>query len=374
MVKQRPDSSSLVQGTAQMTNTIERELEKPYKTNIEALKSELSKEGKAFTLENLLTKVTQKEQVVGDEKLVGLDKLGLQTLKNEIERIVKDLVSVHREAGFETWDIVHYKFAQWINDARRKNCIEIFTTNYDYLFEVAFEKFDITYFDGFVGSYKPFFHALSVEDDKLLNHWPKLWKIHGSLGWEYDKTSEKIIRIDNTVGSIVVYPSILKYDKSKKQPFVTYLDRLSNFIRTEDSVLFITGYSFGDDHINDTILSALKRSSNSSIIVFLFEDILDTDPLATLAKNQTKLSVYASKHGIIGGKYGEWKLKAEPSEDEAELMQSYFKRDLKEIIDKGKVVGHGELLTGSVGLGDFVKLTNFLSELNYLNYVSTHAK
>lgn len=45
----------------------------------------------------------------------------------------------------------------WIRKGRRAQAVEIFTTNYDLIFELAFEKYEIPYFDGFVGAVEPFF-------------------------------------------------------------------------------------------------------------------------------------------------------------------------------------------------------------------------
>jgi hypothetical protein len=359
MVGQRPTGDSLVPGTVRMTKEIVDTL-KAYDDVFKLLKKELDDEKKQFTLENVISKINQKELVVAGEKLCGLNRDELKKLREEIEKLVHKLVSVHEEKDFHDWDIIHYKFIQWINDANRKKSIELFTTNYDYLFEIAFERYNIPFFDGFIGSYQPFFSSDSVEDDHLLDKWPKLWKIHGSLGWDYDIQDGKIIKAERNTGKIIVYPSILKYDKSKKQPFISYLDRLSRFVRTDDSILFITGYSFGDDHINDAILTSLGRSKNSSVIVFLFDDFLEDSAICKLAKNQTRLSIYGKRKAVIGGKYGEWKLKSEPAEDEIELLDGFFIRDIIDILDgTGAKVGTKPGLVGDFKLVGFIELVNW---------------
>lgn len=52
----------------------------------------------------------------------------------------------------------------YIEYAQRKFPIEIFTTNYDYLFEIALENHFVPYFDGFIGSFQPFFFSSALED------------------------------------------------------------------------------------------------------------------------------------------------------------------------------------------------------------------
>ena len=62
---------------------------------------------------------------------------------------------------------------------------EIYTTNYDMLFEMALEANYTPYFDGFTGSYEPFFSPESIEtfprEEDFTSRWIRLWKIHGSL-------------------------------------------------------------------------------------------------------------------------------------------------------------------------------------------------
>lgn len=374
MVKERPSGGPLILGTDGMTKKIRLELDKTYKAIFDQLEKEIEGDNKQFTLENIISKISQKELVVGDEKLCGLNKKGLKELREAIEKLINNLVSVHNEKDFFDWNLTHYKFVQWVNDANRKSCIEVFTTNYDYLFEIAFEKYNIPFFDGFVGSYKPFFFSEAVEDDLTLPQWTKLWKVHGSLGWEHDTSNGKIIKGDRNSSSIIIYPSILKYDKSKKQPFLSYLDRLGSFVRSDDAVLFISGYSFGDDHINDVILNALGKGRTSSIIVFLFDDFTEKSAIAEIAKNQTRLSVYGKRNAVIGGKFGCWKLKSEPSDDEVDLLETYFGRDMIDVFDAGgKKIGTKPDCLGDFKLVDFSQLTNFLSELSYINYVKMYA-
>ena len=45
----------------------------------------------------------------------------------------------------------------WLNLQNRDYSKEIYTSNYDLIFEKSLEEVQIPYFDGFVGSYEPFF-------------------------------------------------------------------------------------------------------------------------------------------------------------------------------------------------------------------------
>jgi hypothetical protein len=75
------------------------------------------------------------------------------------------------------------ELAAWIGGTDRWHPIEIFTPNYDLLMEEAFERLEIPFFDGFSGSFQPFFDPSSISNDDLPPRWARLWKLHGSLGW-----------------------------------------------------------------------------------------------------------------------------------------------------------------------------------------------
>lgn len=369
----RPVFDSLICGTKEMTQIVEKLFEgkkgnEKFHNAIQIIKKEIENEQRKFHIESLVSKISQKEIVVGDEKLCGLSKSEFGEMKSQIEEKIKNLVSIHSEADFLKWDITHYKFAEWIADANRKYCVEIFTTNYDYLFEIAFEKNGMPYFDGFIGSFSPSFHSYSVEDDSLLKNWTKLWKLHGSLGWEFDEVNKKFIRGNKDSGKIVVYPSIFKYDKSKKQPYVSYLDRLNRFIKTDDTVLFICGYAFGDEHINDTILNALSKSRTSSAIVFLYDDFDENSEIVKYAIDEKRISIYGLRKAVIGGKYGSWQLKNQPSIDDDIQIGTYFLQDAPIPVDKKGQGTEINTMEGNFVLVDFTQLVSFLSDLNYSNY------
>lgn len=376
MIKEKPSKGtdgkdimvSLVPGTEEITNKVVDTIKTSKEQKaIQLIKVELEAEGKRFHIENLLSKIVQKEQVVGVEKLCGLTKSELASLKKNVENVIRELVSVHKEKELSEWLKTHIKFAKWINEASRKSGIEIFTINYDYLLEIAFENNDYPYFDGFVGSYSPFFYSNSVEDDSLLTYWAKIWKIHGSLGWDIEENSKKIIKTGKDLDSLIIFPSIEKYDNSKKQPYISYLDRLSKFIKSEDTVLFICGYSFGDEHINEIILSSLARTRSGCVISLLFDDLNENDHIHKVVKNETSLSVYGRRNAIIGGRFGNWVLKSQPSLDDDIQIGKYFLQDAP--VPKSST-GKGDEenpRTGDFLLVDFVNFIDFISQNSFIN-------
>lgn len=339
--------------------------EKNYKKALKEIKNEIGED--RFNIETLLSCLHSKFEAIGNGKLNGLCKSDFENLINKIKSNIKNLVSIHKNINIQNHP--HDDFAKWIKNANRNIPIEIFTTNYDFLLEIAFEENNIHYYDGFVGSYEPFFSAELVEDLKILPDFVKLWKIHGSLGWYYEKNKNKIIKKYNSNNNedLFIYPSHLKYSESKKMPYEALMDRLNNFLKQDDALLIIIGYSFNDHHINERIISGVNKSNNSSIIAFLHEDnFKENNKVAFLAKNNKRLSVYSKRNTVIGGIYGEWKLKKEPSKDDTININLFFDEDAPQMNEEiNKEIKGDEKWTGSgvLILTDFNSFVKFITEM-----------
>lgn len=338
-IKEGASEKSIVPGIVRMTREITDSVSsqsKEFKNAIIKIQNELRTNKMDFTIENLLSVITQKHAVVGNETLCGLDCAQWKELRSSVEKEIKNRVSVHLYKDKFQDNFTQGDFAKWIKNGKRKEAIEIFTTNYDYLFEIGLEHNDVPYYDGFIGSYYPFFFPSSVEDLQFMPSITKLWKLHGSLGWSYNADLKKITRALPDDSNIMIFPSSLKYDNSKKQPYVSFMDRLSNFIKKDDGVLFVCGYSFGDQHINEVLTTALEKTSTSHVVVLFYDKVtgvegdiiydLDEDcEIKTLALSNSRLSVYGMTSAVIGGKYGTWKLKNHTSnDDDAVILDLYF--------------------------------------------------
>lgn len=376
-LSKKNDKSLIVPAITKMTTEIVKkvgEIDKKYKAALDEIKQELGDSN--FNVETILSNLEQKSTLIGKGVLNSLKKEDFEKVIIEIKKNVREMVSVHKadDSKIVTTDLVrelvHTDFANWIGQAERKYPIEIFTTNYDFLFELGLEHKEIPYYDGFCGSLRPFFNPESVEDFSFLAKQTKLWKIHGSLGWHYDKDTDKILRVSPDDDDILIYPSNLKYKDSKKQPYESLLDRLSNFVKQDDSILITCGYSWGDEHINSRILSALKTSTTSHVIGLMFDKY---DPLKLESKvvkiglENSKVSIYGSRHCVIGCSFGEWVLKSEPSKDDTVSINLYFDEDAhsnpaedlkKETTGSEVWTGKGEFI-----LPDFSKLVNFLNSM-----------
>lgn len=158
--------------------------------------------------------------------------------------------------------------------------VNLFTTNYDLFNELALEQSRYSYTDGFTnGLVNRFsvseFHRrpIDLDDrfrDRLLPIGPffRLYKLHGSVNWSLENASQdEVTRIDyrNVKDhsaedhNVMIAPMSSKHALTQNEPYSDLFREFVNVIAQPNSVLFTTGFSFGDDHITSLIQEALSR-------------------------------------------------------------------------------------------------------------------
>lgn len=190
-----------------------------------------------------------------------------------------------------TDDTPHKIFSQWLKAlySTRISPVEIFTLNYDLIFEEAMENAGVPFFDGFIGSSRPFFAPESVDIEYGDSNnsfyppigWTRLWKLHGSINWfSLNKGEETIItrtsyQKDEAERELMIFPSREKYSQSRKLPFLTYQDRLRKFLAKGETLLVVCGYSFSDQHINEILFQGLRSNPRLTIIALIYGDCVE---------------------------------------------------------------------------------------------------
>jgi hypothetical protein len=381
MAKRKEDAPH-VPGVAKMTEIVVENVSEDatFKPVLDAIRTELENTGLGFNLETLLTNVEDKIRIIGDGELNGINKDKFKKLAQKIRENIREIVSVHKDLTDEQeQQLAQYDFAKWVKNADRKYAVEIFTTNYDYLIEIGLEAMDVPYYDGFTGAYMPFFNAESLEDMSFLPRQTKLWKMHGSLGLHERNTDsvQKIIRKGSDSEDLLIYPSSFKYSNSKKMPYAAFMDRLNDFLKQDDAVLFVCGYSFGDEHINERIISALNTKFASHVFVLFYDvakisakkeyTLIQNSKLVQIAATNRRISVLGTRNAIIGTVYGTWRLKREPDKGDSLNIQWYFDEDAPintgvklNVEQQGDEVWTGE---GELTLPDFASFVDFLKNM-----------
>jgi hypothetical protein len=93
-----------------------------------------------------------------------------------------------------------------------------------------------------------------------------IYKLHGSTNWY--KSGEKIQRRrEDEKDSVMIFPHRDKFKESYEMPFFELVSRFQNCLRKTNTVLFIIGYGFGDEHINRIIKEAVIANLNLQVFV-----------------------------------------------------------------------------------------------------------
>jgi hypothetical protein len=334
------------------------------------LLAELIKAGKnKENIEDVLSFLRSLLSVSKGGEVRGLTEIELTELQHLIcAEIVKKL-----NVQLPNQETPYHNLGNWIKSIDRKIAIEIFTTNYDILTEQSLEDLEIPYFDGFVGAKRSFFDLRAVEDNLIPIHWSRLWKIHGSINWYQERIAKQLkvyrssdVREKLEVGEVshLIYPSHLKYEESRKMPYLALIDQLTRFIRKKSSFLILCGYSFNDGHINDAIINALKSNPTAMVLGLMYEkyNFPEKDGVESerypeayrLAKGQHNLNVWTFDKAIIGTNIGSWCTGKESNEAENEIIEFIEKYTDKDGNPTGKNI---------IKLGDFLQFTSFLKRM-----------
>lgn len=279
-------------------------------------------------IESMLGRIRSKlDALAAADVLCGLTKAKWEGVDSTIRRRIAELATP-TPASIPA-DLPHHAFARWTRNTTRRCPVEVFTTNYDTLFETAFDHLRVPHFDGFVGSQFAFYSPETVENDEILPSpaWVRYWKLHGSVTWTMAQVRSelRITRgLPSPTGELIL-PSHRKYDESRKQPYRSLMDRLAKVLARQDSLLVACGFSFSDQHINAVLLDAVEQHPRTHVLMLCYSDISDTDELAKWARRFPNILVIGPNAGVISGRYGVWSvsgtLNAQLEEDTGNLVR-----------------------------------------------------
>lgn len=318
------------------------------KTAFEKVEKHLLTDGcTSVNIETHLSFIRGLKAIAGASIVRDLSVDDLTSLEDEMCRLIGERV----DRLLPETENPYTQLAAWVASTTRSAPVEVFTTNYDLLSEQALERFRTPYFDGFSGSKEAFLDTHSIDHDELPPRWARLWKLHGSINWTIN-VGKQVCRVGVTTGKCVIHPSHLKYDESRRMPYLAMIDRLRAFIRKPSSILVICGYSFRDEHLNACLVEGLTGSPRSAVFGLLYGKLVDYPEALKLAGTAGNLSLFATDGALIGTREGFW--------------------DNRDLGDVATLSGAVELIPDPVGgtakvalfnLGDFAYLGRFLEAL-----------
>lgn len=206
--------------------------------------------------------------------------------------------------------------------------VNIFTTNVDVFLDKSLEDLGLEYNDGFNGRFKPSFslHNFKKSRFKKSLHYDKtaeipvfnLLKLHGSLSWDFDEndasdeivfscdlgrvkaiagrpvSAEHVLQVadnatiatlaeaalgvvadESTDAFMVGYEKLLIVNPTREkfkhtllnQTYYELLRLYSNELEKENTVLFVAGFSFADEHLREITLRA--ANSNPTLVIYV---------------------------------------------------------------------------------------------------------
>jgi len=281
-------------------------------------------------VELMLNRVRQFREVAGKVGVRGLSADELSVLDKHICQSIRSRVT----RSLPPPSTPYHSLAEYIG-RHRSPSTELFTTNYDLLLEEALEYHQVPYFDGFVGSSRPFFDQKAIEDVEVPPRWARLWKLHGSINWRFNRASKAVFRTEreDSGDELLIHPSHLKYDESRRMPYLVMADRLKHFLKRGERpvALFIMGYSFGDEHINEALIDCLRSNPSAACFAMQYGALAGYPTAIKLAMDNSNLSVMAKDRAVIRRQEAPWLMT--PTRDASALSDVFTVHPLTAGVD-----------------------------------------
>lgn len=199
----------------------------------------------------------------------------------------------------------------------------LFTTNYDLSIEWAADSIDLNVINGFMGLHSRRFSPQSFDlgfrnvqakgEAQFGSYNVYLAKLHGSLTWkqvggqfyevqatEAGKEIQAFADGETDDLAFTVLPSAAKYIQTVGFVLGELFRRYSEFLARPQSALIVSGYGFGDEHINRLLVSALLNPT-FQLVVYLPEFSGPESISALPVAAQNLLSLQSPRVTFVGG-------------------------------------------------------------------------
>lgn len=188
---------------------------------------------------------------------------------------------------------VNMWFYKWMEQfANRGYILRMYTLNYDRIFKVLLQTHNLDVFEGFEldGPAVDYNQKIPPDLPRIVTDFDShvFYNLHGSAYWEPGKYNLNGIEgyqyylvpfgdIDSYVKafeiekgkSLLLTNIITGYQKVQRTAVAPFRQMFSAFDRDcfEADIIYVIGYSFGDEHINDIIRNARKFNKKAEIII-----------------------------------------------------------------------------------------------------------
>ena len=213
------------------------------------------------------------------EKTDDTRRVKIEPLKKALQTKIKEFCTLDLDENQAPHkDFLNKITARKNNDAR----VQLFTTNYDTLFEQAANKAGFVIIDGFSFTHPREFAGkwfdLDIvnrektrlkQEESFVTKVFHLYKLHGSLNWtkEINNGKDKIIQKDKVEEPLIIYPASEKYESSYEQPYFEMMSRFQQALRREETLLIVIGFGFQDKHIKNVIVEAVEQNPSFQLLI-----------------------------------------------------------------------------------------------------------
>lgn len=266
------------------------ELTKELSNRSEGLKANIQKAADETDIETFLSLVMLDEKLNGEFKTKDGKKTRFE-LQKKIAEVCTLTLDVNNQHHGE---FIRKLTARKPSDTR----VQLFTTNYDTLFEQAAKKIGFTIIDGFSFSHPRIFNGTNFDfdivyrersrikpDESFVPNVFQLYKLHGSVDWQRGQNGE-VLQVEKTDTPCVIYPASNKYESSYEQPYIEMIARFQQTLRREGTLLIVVGFGFKDKHLQNIIKEAVFQNPYFHLLVVCYKsgitkelvpDFLDDD-------------------------------------------------------------------------------------------------
>lgn len=216
-------------------------------------------------------------------KSQGEDTNEISKLINKTKEFIFNKCNKKSNEVIEIYKKFYRKLLYRDNNLTKTN---IFTTNYDLFNEIALEQLGVIYTNGFTGFIERYFNPstfnyayaeqldLSNKKWNVIDNFIYLYKLHGSITWIEDETTNTLFKIKEIQkpqfqeeNNYMIYPTPMKQNSSFGSPYSDLFREFQKKLMQNNNVLVTIGYSFSDEHINNLIYQALTIPTFRLIII-----------------------------------------------------------------------------------------------------------
>ncbi len=259
-------------------------------------------------IEAFISYITLIEKTADENKASELKKK-----REELEKKIKELCTLSLQKNKSPHiDFLNKITARKNNDSR----VQIFTTNYDTLFEQAANEAGFVIIDGFSFTQPREFSGrwfdLDIvnrektrlkQEESFISKVFHLYKLHGSLTWT-KKDDGKIVQ-ENNPNPLMIYPSSEKYESSYEQPYFEMMSRFQQALRKEETLLIVIGFGFGDKHIRNVVLEAVNQNPSFQLLILNYGNITPNENIKDFFINKENFVVKRNIN-IVSGSFKEF--------------------------------------------------------------------